>query len=171
MTCRLAALFSLIFTTKQYKVPLNNLDWSKTGNYIQASTENQELFYFDVKQRKIVAKNDVIEDQVWNRQTCTRGSSVIGAWKNTHFRRGSDFVTSLHVTGNGDHVDGSGELVVTGNLRGTLRLFEYPCYSTSNFYETTIAKSPISHVRFVLDDSQVLVAAENIGCIFRFKVC
>ena len=73
-------------------------------------------------------------------------------------------MTSLHVSKNR-------ESIVSGNLRGVLKLFEFPCSSqTTNFFEAKVSKTPISQVRFLLDDSFLIVVGAESGAILRFKI-
>ena len=145
------------------KYMLTHVDWSLDSQFIQVCNGHSDFAIVDVQRRKTI--ESFVSKVVWNNQTCPIGDSVFGALKNFHFLKTFDSVTSLNVSKNMD-------MLVTGNGRGSLKLFEFPCFSiNSSFFETRIFRSPISEVKFYFEDSYVLVVGEENEIVFRFKIC
>jgi WD40 repeat protein len=143
---------------------LTHVDWSLDSQFIQVCSSSSDFAFVDVQRRKTIDER-LVNKVVWNKQTCPIGDSVFGTLRNIHFTKNSDFVTSLNVSKNMN-------MLVTGNGRGSLKVFEFPTSSIdSPFFETRVVRAAISEVKIYFEDSYVLLVGEENETVFRFKIC
>ena len=111
-----------------------------------------EILYWDVAKRKqLRAKADMPHDpndpKTWGRMTCIMGFPVMGIWPD--YSDGTD-VNALHVNEIGD-------VCVTADDFGTVKLFNFPCVVEDAAYKEYRGHSSfVNNVSFVCGDEHVV---------------
>ena len=97
-----------------------HVDWSMDNRLLQSSCAAHELLYWDVAEgRQLLSSQDCVEgDTVWATESCHLGFGVMGIWGGGN-QKASD-INSVDVS------RGLG-LVATGDDKGRLQIFNYPC--------------------------------------------
>ena len=144
---------------------LTQLDWDQEGGYIQTSSKDFSLQFWNTSSMTIEKSSAAVREVEWLAPTSLVGWAVAGVWANAHYSTPADTViTSVHTAA-------EARLVVTGDTEGRLRLFLHPCTSTkAQFREQRPVTGPLQVVRFLAEGSQVVALAGREGATFRYTV-
>ncbi|EEB10507.1 WD-repeat protein, putative [Pediculus humanus corporis] len=152
---------------KQNKIrgnqPIIQLDWSSDGNYLQTTTSDYDLLYWDTK--ALIAEKSPItmKDVKWYTQTCTTGYTVSGIWNNRYYPMASLIITLNRSSAH--------DLLVTGDADGYLRLFRYPCLSPKAEYtEEKVYSLQVGCARFLFNDKNVVTVGGTDAALMLWDV-
>lgn len=98
--------------------PLTHMDWSIDGCYLQTVTSEFDLLFWDVKSLAPEKSPIAMKDVKWASHNCTVGYFMAGMWNNRYYSSNATMIT----TANRCHGQ---EMVVSGDIDGTLRLFRW----------------------------------------------
>ncbi|KAK6619902.1 hypothetical protein RUM44_006302 [Polyplax serrata] len=142
---------------------LTQLDWSSDGNFLQTTTSDYDLLYWDVK--ALIAEKSPItmKDVKWYTQTCSVGFTVSGIWNNRYYPMSSLIVTSNRSSAH--------DLLITGDSDGYLRLFRYPCLSPKAEYtEEKVYSLQVACARFLFNDKNVVSVGGTDAALMLWEV-
>ncbi|PVD36602.1 hypothetical protein C0Q70_03587 [Pomacea canaliculata] len=114
-----------------------HLDWSSDGRFIQTVLGNYELVFWDSQTMQKLKSGRTLRDAEWASYTVPVGYPLIGSWH--HMERGEVVNVACRSYFH--------DFIVTGDSRGRLRLFKYPC---------TVAKAEFREVSPSLPTPQQL---------------
>ncbi|KAG2516785.1 hypothetical protein JM16_007566 [Phytophthora kernoviae] len=146
-------------------VVLNTFDFSTTGEYIMANSQNRgELVFFESSSGVEVTRVATLKDVEWLSCSCPFGWGVQGAWP---IHKANSYELSVVDRSLGPETP----MLVTGDTLGSLRLFRYPCVNPESLCQVARgAASTISAVRFTADGSHVVATARDERCIFQWRI-
>ncbi|XP_041377206.1 echinoderm microtubule-associated protein-like 2 isoform X2 [Gigantopelta aegis] len=126
---------------------ITQLDWSNDGTYIQAVTGDYDIVFFDVEKLQKVRFPKVIRDVDWYTQTCTVGYPLAGAWQSL---KGGEVI---NVATRSNYRD----FIATGDNKGRLRLYKFPCSANKpEFHNKKAYSTNVTAVAFTCDDSHMI---------------
>eukprot|EP00058_Branchiostoma_floridae_P022229 XP_002607719.1 hypothetical protein BRAFLDRAFT_82834 [Branchiostoma floridae] len=96
---------------------VTHLDFSTDGRYMQSTSGDYELLYWDVAARSQLQFKSAMRDVTWNTQTCVFGFHVFGMWQ-----QGADGHDILSCS-----ASGSRALLASADTHGKVNLFRFPC--------------------------------------------
>ncbi|KAK7790247.1 hypothetical protein R5R35_001049 [Gryllus longicercus] len=143
--------------------PLTQMDWSTDGGFIQTTTADYDLVFWDVKALQAEKSAVAMKDIKWYSHNSTVGFLVAGIWNNRYYP-----MTSLIITGNRSAAH---DLLVTGDADGYLRLFRYPCLSPKAEYnEEKVYSLQIAAARFLFNDKNVVTVGGTDASLMLWDV-
>lgn len=148
-------------TYRKFNMPLKghnscvcHLDWSSDGRCIQSVSDDQELIFWDVDSMQQIKIPRMMRDVDWFTNTCTVAYGLIGPWSN--LEKGE----RLKVVNRSNYRD----LMVTGDTKGRLRLYKYPCSKEKGeFRQVRMYSSEVTGVSFTPDNRSVVSCGGNDG--------
>ena len=142
---------------------LTQLDWDNSGEFIQTSSGDFNLNFWNTGSNKLEKVPSVLRSKDWVDQTCVLGWSVAGLWSNHNYKLTSNIETL--------HVGHYRELIVSGDSQGYVRIYGYPCINAkSEFHEDKPISGSVSGTRFFADDSYVIAVGGVDAAIFKYKI-
>ncbi|XP_076314388.1 echinoderm microtubule-associated protein-like 2 isoform X6 [Tachypleus tridentatus] len=141
---------------------LTHFDWSENSTYIQTTSGDHELLFWNASICRQVTDMAVVRDITWETQTCTLGFNVLGVWPET--ADGSDINTCDR-----SH---NKKLLVTGDDFGKVKLFLFPaCQPKSLHHMYSGHSSHVTAVSFLPDDTRVVSLGGRDCSIMQWSVC
>lgn len=152
------------FTRKQvfnkHSSYITHVDFSSDGNYMQSTCGGYELLFNEVKTAKQITSASTLKDERWHTMTSTLGWSVQGIWE-----EGSDGTDVNALDRSND-----GNLVVTGDDFGKVKVFHYPCaIERASSVELRGHSSHVTNVRWSYNDGFIVSAGGNDRCVFLWR--
>lgn len=96
---------------------VTHLDWSACSRIIRSNCGSYEIMYWDARSGKNIVQVEVLRDVEWQTQSCVLGFEVMGIWPS-----GADGTDVNAVSRSPNQ-----RLLCSGDDRGNVRLFNYPC--------------------------------------------
>jgi microtubule-associated protein-like 1/2 len=130
--------------------PLTHMDWSSEGNFLQTTTNDFDLLFWDVKSLSPEKSPIAMKDVKWMSNNCTVGFLCAGMWNNRFYQTpAATIITTASRTLAQD-------LLVSGDNDGYLRLFKYPCITPrAEFTEAKVYSGSIASVRFLYGNTTI----------------
>ncbi|XP_071039317.1 echinoderm microtubule-associated protein-like 2 isoform X7 [Parasteatoda tepidariorum] len=126
---------------------ITHLDWSEDSTYIQTSSGDYELLYWNAGVCRQVSNMSIARDLKWQTQTCTIGFSVLGIWPEN--ADGSDVNTCSR-----SH---NQKLIATGDDFGKVNIYSFPaCQPKSPHHSYGGHSSHVTNVDFTPDDTRLI---------------
>eukprot|EP00941_MAST-03F_sp_MAST-3F-sp1_P003130 g3130.t1 len=160
--------FRLDLRLKGHSGSILHIDWSKDNMYLQSQCASRELLRWNLQDRSEygVKRGQLLQSTLaqslikWHSWTCTIGFPVMGIYPD-----GSD---THHV--NCCDVSGGGEIVMTGDVDGLLKLLNHPCV-----VEDAPSKEYLGHSTKVANcvftrKNEYAVSVGSDSCVFQYKV-
>ena len=142
---------------------LAELDWDQTGDYLQTSSKDFTLQFWNTSSCKVERSASLLQEAEWADPSCLVGWAVAGVWGNQHYSAPAT-VTSLHAAP-------QAQLLATGDSHGALRLFRHPCTSPkAEFHQSRLLSGPLDSVRILETGDQLLAAGGRQGAVFRLAL-
>ncbi|XP_055605100.1 echinoderm microtubule-associated protein-like CG42247 isoform X2 [Uranotaenia lowii] len=124
--------------------PLTHLDWSSEGNFLQSTTVDFDLLFWDVKSLSPEKSPIAMKDVKWSTNNSTVGFLVAGMWNNRYYATPANTIIS---TASRTFAQ---DLITCGDTDGYLRLFRYPCITPrAEFTEAKVYSGTIACVKFL----------------------
>lgn len=124
--------------------PLTHLDWSSEGNFLQSTTIDFDLLFWDVKSLSPEKSPIAMKDVKWMTQNSTVGFLIAGMWNNRYYASPANTIVS---TTSRNIVQ---DLILSGDTDGYLRLFRYPCITPrAEFTEAKVYSGTLACVKFL----------------------
>ncbi|XP_039440957.1 echinoderm microtubule-associated protein-like CG42247 isoform X2 [Culex pipiens pallens] len=124
--------------------PLTHLDWSSEGNFLQSTTIDFDLLFWDVKSLSPEKSPIAMKDVKWMTQNSTVGFLIAGMWNNRYYASPANTIVS---TTSRNVVQ---DLILSGDTDGYLRLFRYPCITPrAEFTEAKVYSGTLACVKFL----------------------
>ncbi|RWS07802.1 echinoderm microtubule-associated protein-like CG42247 [Dinothrombium tinctorium] len=145
--------------------PILTLQWSTDGQYILTSVNEsnfQELILWDLPNfRYMRGCSSIIRKIEWYDATCSGGDDVRGIWDNSNVHD----INYISCHCSFDH-----KYLASGDDKGVIRLFSYPCFDPdSGYYKAYQGSTGVVDVRF-LPDNEHFVTANFEGSIFLWEL-
>ena len=143
---------------------LTHLDWSADGVVLQSNCGAYEVLYWDARTGRQACSSQ--RDARWAEWTCTLGFPVMGVWADasdgtdvnclSRSFTSRDPVREVTPSAKDPLSKRSGRYVVTGDDRGSVCLYAYPCVAAQARCRTYRAHSAhVAGVRFSYDNRYV----------------
>jgi echinoderm microtubule-associated protein-like 1/2 len=130
--------------------PLQHLDWSSDGNFLQTVTVDFDLLFWDVKSLSPEKSPIAMKDVKWLTHNCTVGFMVAGQWNNRYYATQSAIVTTTNRSTGQD-------VVISGDSDGYLRLFRYPAITArAEYTEAKVYTGAIACARFLYGNRSIV---------------
>ncbi|GMH79548.1 hypothetical protein TrLO_g6248 [Triparma laevis f. longispina] len=144
---------------------ITHIDWSVDSRMLSSNCAASEILYWDVvNRRQLRAKADMPNDpndpKTWGRMTNIMGFPVMGIWPD--FSDGTD-VNALHVNEKGD-------IVVTCDDFGEVKLFNFPCVTEDAAFRAYRGHSSfVNNCSFVCGDSHIISCGSADLTVMQWK--
>ncbi|EDV20145.1 uncharacterized protein TRIADDRAFT_63428 [Trichoplax adhaerens] len=140
---------------------ITHIDWSKDSNYLQSTSGDYELLFWEAPSGSQVTSAIAMRDVEWETVSCVLGYSVCGIWA-----EGSDG-TDVNAVARSFN----GNLLATGDDFGMVNLFKYPCNQPkSSCNQYTGHSSHVTNVLFTPNDARLLSTGGRDNTILLWKV-
>ncbi|XRB07249.1 echinoderm microtubule-associated protein-like [Pycnococcus provasolii] len=139
---------------------VTHVDWSVDSTFLQSSSGDLELMFWDIPSCDHVAFANAMRDVVWHTQTCTVGYTVQGIWPK--YADATDIVAA----------DRSKDHCVLAAIDdfGGLRLFRYPCdVGRGEYTFYTGHGNHASSVAFAFNDEFLITTGASDSCVMQWR--
>jgi WD40 repeat protein len=146
---------------------ITHLDWSIDSQSIRTNDGSYELLYYNAADgTQIKAGATMFRDEPWATNSCVLGWAVQGIWQS-----GMDFTDVNHADRSHRPIVDDMQLIATGDDRGKVNLFRYPCMiEKSTPLQGQAHSSHVTKVRFSPKDNFLFSAGGNDTAIMQWKV-
>ena len=146
---------------------ISHIDWNQDNTMIQTNDGAYELLYWNAETCKQHTSSYTMRDAAWATWTCTMGWPVQGVWRDNS--DGTDV--------NSCHRSSAGDVVVTADDFGMVRLFPFPALRGDGRGKGQLPQhkayrghmSHVMNVRFLSHDTHVISAGGNDCCVFQWR--
>ncbi|KAB1277577.1 Echinoderm microtubule-associated protein-like 5 [Camelus dromedarius] len=139
---------------------ITHLDWSSDSRYLQTNDGNGKRLFYRMPGGKEVTNKEEIKGVHWASWTCVSGLEVNGIWP-----KYSDINDINSVDGN--YI---GQVLVTADDYGTVKLFRYPCLRKGAKFKKYIGHSAhVTNVRWSHDYQWVISIGGADHSVFQWK--
>jgi len=144
---------------------ITHIDFSADSRMLASNCGASEILYWDVPNKtQLRARAEMPQDpndpRTWGRMTCVLGFPVMGIWPD--FSDGTD-VNALHVNQEGD-------ICVTADDFGEVKLFNFPCVTEDAAFRAYRGHSSfVNNVAFVNGDSHVISCGSADLTVMQWK--
>ncbi|KAM9714304.1 echinoderm microtubule-associated protein-like 5 isoform 3-T3 [Dama dama] len=139
---------------------ITHLDWSSDSRYLQTNDGNGKRLFYRMPGGKEVANKEEIKGVHWASWTCVSGLEVNGIWP-----KYSDVNDINSVDGN--YI---GQVLVTADDYGIVKLFRYPCLRKGAKFKKYIGHSAhVTNVRWSHDYQWVISIGGADHSVFQWK--
>ncbi|XP_031213616.1 echinoderm microtubule-associated protein-like 5 isoform X5 [Mastomys coucha] len=139
---------------------ITHLDWSSDSRYLQTNDGSGKRFLYKMPGGKEVTSKEEIKGMHWASWTCVAGLEVNGIWP-----KYSDINDINSVDGN--YV---GQVLVTADDYGVVKLFRYPCLRKGAKFRKYIGHSAhVTNVRWSHDYQWVISIGGADHSVFQWK--
>ncbi|CAD5119118.1 DgyrCDS7761 [Dimorphilus gyrociliatus] len=136
-----------------------NIDWDKSGRYIQSESRDFDILNWDTDKMSIV-KEETAAKFEWSTHSCTIGARISGAWANI---ADGGYISCCNTNWNG-------KLLLTGGAEGSIKLYNYPCLPNSNFDERRPYWDVVRRVNFSADDCHAFTIGGKESAILQWSL-
>ncbi|XP_071146996.1 echinoderm microtubule-associated protein-like CG42247 isoform X2 [Mytilus edulis] len=128
---------------------VTHIDWSGDSKYIQSTDGQYNMINWDIEKKLRISDPRVLRDADWHIYSCTTGYPVIGPW--TNMENGTQL--------NAVHRSNYRDFLLTGDSRGRVRLYKYPCAATKPEYRgVKLYSNDVTAANFLYDDMNVITS-------------
>eukprot|EP00817_Percolomonadidae_sp_ATCC50343_P006758 CAMPEP_0117427778 /NCGR_PEP_ID=MMETSP0758-20121206/7582_1 /TAXON_ID=63605 /ORGANISM="Percolomonas cosmopolitus, Strain AE-1 (ATCC 50343)" /LENGTH=603 /DNA_ID=CAMNT_0005213667 /DNA_START=386 /DNA_END=2197 /DNA_ORIENTATION=+ len=139
------------------------LDWSADGKFIQSTSGDYELLYWDIENSDRVTMPTQMRDVQWHTQTCPLGWGVRGIWDMRTYNDGTDI--------NAVATCFERKLLVSVDDFGDVNLLRYPTLINQPPRLSYIGHcSHTTNVKFSSDNMHLFTAGGGDLTIFQWKI-
>lgn len=140
---------------------VTHIDWSGDSKYIQSVDGQYNMINWDVEKKTKINDPRVLRDADWHSYSCTTGYPVTGPWTNME--------DSTHI--NAVHRSNYRDFLITGDSRGRVRLYKYPCVISKPEYRgVKLYSNDVTAVSFLYDDLNVITAGGISSVLAQWSV-
>eukprot|EP00058_Branchiostoma_floridae_P012989 XP_002598477.1 hypothetical protein BRAFLDRAFT_66854 [Branchiostoma floridae] len=153
--------YKKIGTLRGHSSYVTHLDWDVSSRFLQSTSGDYELLYWDVIGLRHVNHASSMSDVTWATQTCVFGYSVFGMWPED--ADGTDI--------NACAASNDRTMLASSDDFGKVNLYRYPCstpMSPGQIYPGH--SSHVTCVRFLYDDSYLLSTGGADSAVFQWRV-
>jgi WD40 repeat protein len=139
---------------KKHMGPVSHIDWSCDSQFVQASSEAQELLFFSAQDSQHLTElKHNIRNESWNTQNCVYSWALQGIWKDD-LKEGTEVNI---VDRSNNRFFREYQAVATGDDRGRVQVYKFPCVQTNSQPLTAYGHSSlVSNVRWTVDDRYLI---------------
>jgi len=154
-----------VHVLKGHTAGLKHLDWSEDGKFIQSTSADYELLFWDVTAGKQITETATMRDVKWATFTIPLGWPVSGVWPTDS--DGTDVNAVCR--------SAAGDIIAIGDDHGLVRVSRFPCIAPGK-NEPAKSRDYLGHsahvtnVRFFPDDSTLISTGGNDCSVFQWKV-
>ncbi|GAB5573088.1 echinoderm microtubule-associated protein-like 5 isoform X3 [Prionailurus iriomotensis] len=139
---------------------ITHLDWSSDSRYLQTNDGNGKRLFYRMPGGKEVTNKEEIKGVHWASWTCVSGLEVNGIWP-----KYSDINDINSVDGN--YI---GQVLVTADDYGIIKLFRYPCLRKGAKFKKYIGHSAhVTNIRWSHDYQWVISIGGADHSVFQWK--
>ncbi|GLE07932.1 hypothetical protein PINS_up018761 [Pythium insidiosum] len=148
-------------TFNKHQSYITHLDFSSDGRVLQSNCGAYELLFSDASTGKHITSASSTRDVAWHSWTCVLGWPVQGIWPPC-----SDGTDVNAVARNA-----KGDLLVTSDDFGLVKLFRYPCIAkNAGAVEHRGHASHVTNVRWTRGDSHVVSVGGNDRAVMEWRL-
>lgn len=148
----------------KHSSPVTNLDWAINSKAIHTSTKDGYLLFWDIIANAAIDTGPVdFRDEPWATWTCLYGWPVQGLM----FKQPYPIFSCARSVKFHDNY----QLLAAGDVRGTLKLYRYPCIQME--VQHLIGRghsSPISCIKFTDDNKYLFTTGLYDSCILQWEL-
>ncbi|KAL4221535.1 Echinoderm microtubule-associated protein-like 1 [Mactra antiquata] len=146
---------------KGHNSGVSNIDWSKDGRCLQSVSVDHELLFWDIDSMQMIKIPRMMRDVDWFTHTCHVAYYLLGPWTNMEKNE------TVKVVNRSNYRD----LLVTGDSRGRVRLYKYPCSKErAEFRSAQIYSSDVTAVCFTPHNSHVLSCGGKDSALVQWQI-
>ena len=153
---------------KKHNGPVNHLDWSANSQFVQTTSESQELMFFSAQDTQHLTElKPNVRNETWNTQSSVYGWAVQGIWKN-HMRAGTEINM---VDRSNNKFYGEYHALAAVDDYGELQVYKYPCVQPEA--QSVMARghsSFVSNVKWSADDQYIITTGGEDQTIIMWRV-
>lgn len=152
--------YKLLGTCRGSSSFITHIDWSTDSNYLQTNSGAAERLFFKMPAGKQVTNREEISSIHWYSFTGVLGNEVNGIWE------------KYTDTNDVNAVDANfqGEVLVTGDDFGLVKLFKFPCLKKAAKFRKYVGHSAhVTNVRFSHDKTRVITTGGADHAVFQWK--
>ncbi|XP_006814808.2 echinoderm microtubule-associated protein-like 6, partial [Saccoglossus kowalevskii] len=139
---------------------ITHIDWSEDSKYLQTNSGAGERLFFRMPAGKHLTSKEEINAIHWSSWTCVLGAEVNGIWPK---------YTDVNDV-NACDANFPGEVVVTGDDFGMVKLFRFPSLKKAAKFRKYIGHSAhVTNVRFSHDKRHVITTGGADHAVFQWK--
>jgi microtubule-associated protein-like 1/2 len=140
---------------------ITHLDWSTDSTYIQCTSGECELTYWNATVCRQITSPITLRDVEWATQTCLLSFNTIGIWPET--MDGTDLSTVAK--------SNNGKLCATGDDCGKIKLYTHPVTQPKSLNHTNGGHSSyVTRVEFLADDSRLISTGGRDTAIMQWNL-
>ncbi|TMW55919.1 hypothetical protein Poli38472_008567 [Pythium oligandrum] len=141
---------------------ITHFDFSADSRFLQSNCGAYELLFSDPATGKQITSASSTKDVKWGTWTCVLGWPVQGIWP----------PCSDGTEVNAVDRSAKGDLLVSGDDFGLVKLFRYPCVTkNASSADYRGHSSHVTNVRWAVSDTHVISVGGNDRCVMEWKVC
>ncbi|XP_029642851.1 echinoderm microtubule-associated protein-like 6 [Octopus sinensis] len=140
---------------------ITHLDWSVDSKFLQTNSGASERLIYSMPGGKLAMNREEVASIQWATFTGVLGDEVSGIWEK--YSATNDI--------NATDANLEGQLLVTGDDFGLVKLFRYPCFRKgSKFRKYTGHSAHVTNVRFSHDKQRVITIGGADHAVFQWKL-
>ncbi|XP_078620159.1 echinoderm microtubule-associated protein-like 2 [Branchiostoma floridae x Branchiostoma japonicum] len=148
-------------TLRGHSSYVTHLDWDVSSRFLQSTSGDYELLYWDVIGLRHVNHASSMTDVTWATQTCVFGYSVFGMWPEDADGTDINACAASH----------DRTMLASSDDFGKVNLYRYPCSSPMSPGQIYPGHSShVTCVRFLYDDSYLLSTGGADSAVFQWRV-
>lgn len=153
--------YSRIGVSKGHSAKVTHIDWSSDSALLQSSTSNREIMFWEMPNGAQVKFPHDLRNVDWHTWTSVVGWPVQGIIPQTSTGEDITCCDRTHTR----------TAVASGDARGVLRLYQYPCHRGAVPRCFGAHSGPITQCKFLFDDSYLItVGADMTICQWRVVI-
>ncbi|XP_052761034.1 echinoderm microtubule-associated protein-like 1 isoform X3 [Mya arenaria] len=138
-----------------------HVDWSTDGRCIQSSSYTHELLFWDIDGMQQIRMHRLMRDVDWFTSTCHVQYGLIGPWSN--LEKGE----TVKVVNRSNFRD----TVITGDSKGRIRLYKYPCSKEkADFRGVRVYSSDVTAACFTPDTRTVITCGGHDAAMVQWTL-
>lgn len=154
--------FSLRFKFPKANGRITHMDFAVDSSALRVNSEAWELLFVSTLDGSQVTTPSSMKDTEWATQSCVFSWPTQGIWDFSHEDEYFHTLTKAHTQ----------EILVSGNNRGEIRVYNSPCLSKRTEQHVLRGHSMhVSGVAFTCDDSRLVTIGANDKSVFVWRVC
>ncbi|CAH1792746.1 unnamed protein product [Owenia fusiformis] len=139
---------------------ITHFDWSEDCKYLQTNSGAAERLFFRMPTGKQCTNKEEIRSIHWHSWTCVLGSEVNGIWEKYTDTNDVNAVDAYF----------GGEVVVTGDDFGLVKLFRFPSLKKGAKFRKYVGHSAhVTNVRFSHDKQKVITTGGGDHAVFQWR--
>jgi microtubule-associated protein-like 6 len=157
--------YNLCACIAQHQSFILSFDFSDDSAWLRSNCAGFELCFFESETGLFIPSAARLRDVTWASQNCSMDWNTQGVW--SPYRDGTDIT---YCESNSFRGEDDGQVLVTGDNFGRLKMFRYPCTNVLAIGKKYWAGAqPITRIRFASGDASLLTLAGADKSILQWR--